>query len=221
MIHSPDTKQPLPWIADDCWPAVAHHEAGHAVAYVVGSRAVYGNDGWFKVSIRPGAIGPYVMPRGGLSDCAGIVESPGFHNVAIPPEWLVPFRDERQRLFQRSLAIQQVIFALAGPFAEAAYLGDRDPWEMAEAAFGANGFSSDYENAESAFEALRYFTPRRPRWDTLAYRTAQLVLDHWTAIEAMAARLLVKHELDHDEALAIVVPHLPATPPATSAALPA
>ncbi|WP_206518831.1 hypothetical protein, partial [Mesorhizobium sp. M7A.F.Ca.CA.004.01.1.1] len=56
---------------------------------------------------------------------------------------------------------------------------------------------------------LRFLMPRRPDWGRIEDCTARLVLDHWSAIEALAAHLLVKHDLQFDEALTIVAPHLP------------
>ncbi|WP_292462839.1 hypothetical protein, partial [Mesorhizobium sp.] len=65
------------------------------------------------------------------------------------------------------------------------------------------------------YRELRFLMPRRPDWGRIEDRTARLVLDHRSAIEALAAHLLVKHDLQFDEALMIVAPHLPPMPAAT------
>ena len=193
-----------PPITDEMWPAVAHHEAGHVVAYILGSRAIHGNDGCFKVCIRPGATAPYVHENGKKSDCVAIVDSLSFYNDNSSKSY------GDCDLFDSSVAIQEVIVSLAGPFAEAAFHGVSDPRHMEECAIFDAQNSGDIESAIEAFEDLRHISQRPPRWGTLVRRAARLVLDNRSAIEALAERLLVKHELDFDEAMAIVAPHLTA-----------
>ncbi|MEX0407957.1 hypothetical protein ABGN05_20060 [Aquibium sp. LZ166] len=209
------TDYPLPPITDEMWPAVAHHEAGHAVAKIVGGRVLFGEGHFTSVGIRPGAGGLHTDRGGNSLDLLGFVAGPAFfnlHGLTAP----IKFPDDRFRLHLRTCAVWEIIDSLAGPFAEAAFLGDRDPWVMSASAFDLRGWdSSDYNIAESAYASLRHLTPRRPRWGTLYYRTAGLVLNNWTAIEALAVRLLNKHELEFDEVLEIVAPHLSPTSAAT------
>ncbi|WP_164759405.1 hypothetical protein, partial [Mesorhizobium sp. M6A.T.Ce.TU.002.03.1.1] len=125
------------------------------------------------------------------------------------------FENDMDRHFQRDEAIQEIVACLAGPFAESAFEGYLDPRDMAMNASDGNEGSSDYADAKRIYGELRFLMPRRPRWRRIEDRTARLVLDHWSAIEALAAHLLVKHDLQFDEALTIVAPHLPPMPAAT------
>ncbi|MER9965563.1 hypothetical protein [Mesorhizobium sp. M0060] len=183
------------------WSAVAYHEAGHAVAYILFNRRVFGDDPEFPAfesvhidNIRgPGFVkGNFLYSTREYTGIAGDIDM--------------------ARRIERDWAIWEIIACLAGPFAEAAFDGYHDPFDMAMEANDMNEGSSDYVEAERVYSDLNFLMSRRPDWGNIEDRTARLVRECWPAIEALAARLLVKHDLQFDEALEIVVPHLP-TPP--------
>ncbi|WP_292578144.1 hypothetical protein [Mesorhizobium sp.] len=190
---------------------VAHHEAGHAVAAIVLMRQVFDDDREF-----PAFSSVSIYPDPGDGDYLGVVMSKCFYSAQGFTSKRKPiFQDDLDRYFERDGAIRQIVAYLAGPFAESAFKGYLDPFDMAMNASDENEGSGDYANAERIYRELRFLMPRRPDWGRIEDRTARLVLDHWSAIEALAAHLLVKHDLQFDEALTIVAPHLPPMPAAT------
>ncbi|AZO19423.1 hypothetical protein EJ070_00710 [Mesorhizobium sp. M1E.F.Ca.ET.045.02.1.1] len=198
-------------VASEPLPLVAHHEAGHAVAAIVLQRQLFDDDREFpafsSVSIYPDAgDGDYY----GVVICKAFYLAQGFTSKRKPI-----FEDDMDRYLERDDAIRQIVTCLAGPFAESAFEGYLDPRDMAMNASDANEGSSDYADAKRIYGELRFLMPRRPGWRRIEDRTARLVLDHWSAIQALAAHLLVKHDLQFDEALTIVAPHLPPMPVAT------
>ncbi|TIQ59661.1 MAG: hypothetical protein E5X61_01120 [Mesorhizobium sp.] len=190
---------------------VAHHEAGHAVAAIVLNRQMFDDD-----RKLPAFSSVSIYPDPGDGDYLGVVMSKCFYSAQGFTSKRKPiFEDDLDRYFERDCAIREIVTYLAGPFAESAFEGYLDPFDMAMNASDENEGSSDYADAKRIYGELRFLMPRRPDWGRIEDRTARLVLDHWSAIEALAAHLLVKHDLQFDEALTIVAPHLPPKPVAT------
>lgn len=157
-----------------------------------------------------------IYPDPGDGDYRGVVEGAGFYSAQGFTSKRKPiFEDDMDRYLERDCAIREIVTCLAGPFAESAFEGYLDPFDMAMNASDENEGSSDYADAKRIYGELRFLMPRRPDWGRIEDRTARLVLDHRSAIEALAAHLLVKHDLQFDEALMIVAPHLPPMPAAT------
>ncbi|MDF3169789.1 MULTISPECIES: hypothetical protein [unclassified Mesorhizobium] len=198
-------------VASQYLPLVAHHEAGHAVAAIVLHRQTFDDD-----HELPAFSSVSIYPDVGDGECGGVVEGAGFYSAQGFTSKRKPiFEDDMDRCLERDDAIREIVACLAGPFAESAFEGYLDPRDMAMNASDGNEGSSDYADAKRIYGELRFLMPRRPDWGRIEDCTARLVLDHWSAIEALAAHLLVKHDLQFDEALTIVAPHLPPMPAAT------
>ncbi|RWD55012.1 MAG: hypothetical protein EOS82_04860 [Mesorhizobium sp.] len=67
-------------------------------------------------------------------------------------------------------AIREIVTCLAGPFAESAFEGYLDPFDMAMNASDENEGSSDYADAKRIYGELRFLMPRRPDWGRIPHR---------------------------------------------------
>lgn len=193
---------PLPPIGHAEWPGVAHHEAGHAVAEIVIRRALDNPPPPFhRVLIRPGATGP-CEAHGNI---VGMVDRQTSFVPAL----------RKSTPTDCTLAEYEILARMAGPFAEAMYIcrlyGTPDEVYVADTARNVcriGGSERDFEHAENIHRELCILARRKIQLKRLKSRTYQLVRDNWPAICALADRLLTKHELTYDEALAVVRPFL-------------
>lgn len=198
---------PNPPISDPEWIHTARHEAGHALAKLLASRAFYQNDYAFdSIRIRPSARGPHKDRRGRRCDCLGCVQGAGFYNATGFPEGNLITEEYRHAAMLR--AEWQIVIDLAGPFAAAASLGVTSKRSMPATALFSGGCDSDYECADRVFKELNTMAGRRTSWKNLEYRTRDIVLEYWQAIQALADALMVKHRVGCESAVAIMLPYL-------------
>jgi hypothetical protein len=147
--------------------ATAHHEAGHAVACIVLGRA------FVRVTI---------MPEG---------DSLGHIRKTPPPKSLQPDIETGPR--ERRWIEREALIALAGPAAEARFLGRRDR----------QGARGDVDRAVGLAEYL--YPPGKvldKYLDFMSERAASFVATpaNWTRIEALAGSLVVRRTLSGREA---------------------
>jgi len=193
------------------WRSTAHHEAGHAVAYIRAFRAL-GQDwpAFERVVIRPNASGLHLNGRGVEIDCVGVCEAT---DICIPVVGLAIFngaqRPELQSMMLRRME-WEIMVKLAGPFATAAHAGIRAKQEMRWAALLSGGTDDDYKRAESVLADYKKATRRAYGLRRFEDRTRDLVLGAWPAIEALAVALLNSKSgaLEYDEAVSVVLPLL-------------
>jgi hypothetical protein len=192
------------------WPHTARHEAGHAVAAIVMFQGLGRNHPSFdRVLIRPGAAGPHVNRRGIPIDCVGLVERVNSWTPRVMPlDSLRTLDPEVKSKFLTNMKIE-IVVSLAGPFAQARSMGGKSRRSARwDALFG--GCIPDYETAKAVIREMRAMAGRGSL-RAFEGQTHDLVKSAWPAIEALADRLLEKHEIAHDEALAIASPLLPST----------
>lgn len=191
---------------------VAIHEAGHAVAHwYTGSPF----ERVFIRSIDEITAGPYIDSRGNQHAIAGLVEGDKLHNSLFamskgqvrsidmqPPEAKSDQERETFKKTQYNNACLEIIHDLAGPIAEAIFLavptiavvieGGRDDWEHAK------NLAADIVRSDEEISKLL-------QEQELKVRTMFAKPNVWQAVEAVAAKLLQKNSLNHDDTIKIII----------------
>ncbi|RWG49812.1 MAG: hypothetical protein E5W09_00215 [Mesorhizobium sp.] len=153
-------------VASQYLPFVAHHEAGHAVAAIVLNRQMFDDD-----RKLPAFSSVSIYPDPGDGDYRGVVEGAGFYSAQGFTSKRKPiFEDDMDQYLERDCAIREIVTCLAGPFAESAFEGYLDPFDMAMNASDENEGSSDYADAKRIYGELRFLMPRRPDWGRIPHR---------------------------------------------------
>ena len=162
--------------------ALAHHEAGHAVASVAAF-----------MNCEPL---PYPIPSP-LVDYVEISKSGGscFGPAIYSPEW------PRWRLDERLCAAMewQLIICLAGGIAEAIHHSERGLQGVLRFAMSDSGMVLDMADIVPVLADLRELTGQDHDLQPLLRRTFDLLLQHWLAVEALASALLAASRIEGDE----------------------
>ncbi|RUV29312.1 hypothetical protein EOA86_16070 [Mesorhizobium sp. M5C.F.Ca.IN.020.32.2.1] len=112
-----------------------------------------------------------IYPDPGDGDYRGVVEGAGFYSAQGFTSKRKPiFEDDMDQYLERDCAIREIVTCLAGPFAESAFEGYLDPFDMAMNASDENEGSSDYADAKRIYGELRFLMPRRPDWGRIPHR---------------------------------------------------
>ena len=104
----------------------------------------------------------------------------------------------------------EIIQRLAGPIAEAVMFGVKKS-ETYLFALAEGGGGSDVKMAEAVLNDYRAATKRKYELTRFVYRTRNILLSAWTAIEALAFALLESEVLTYEQAYPIIDRSLPAT----------
>lgn len=189
-MNSSDERTPGD-IAPELLAAIAYHEAGHAVAYVLAYRNVH-----LPPLNPPPSVKHVSIVRqedgkfGGL--CFGSnVYRPEY--AANLPQW--PWQHAME---------WQIMMNMAGGVAEAIHRGERRQRHVMWFALFDCGTESDLENAEKVLADLRELTGSRYDLQRFVVQTLKLLLEHWPAVDALALRLIEARRVEGDELLRIV-----------------
>ena len=193
---------------------VACHEAGHAIAGVFAARALCGNDlGFWSLHLPNPAKGEDMIVR--ERSVHGRTEQHK-HYVLLPREF--------RRLPTNQWTVQAMHWtiktALAGGIAE---LRAKIPkcavkrnWkEQAPFEYYAYqvGVDDDLEHARGVLEALNDYQESKNsppyEMETFYWQTRDLLHPVWNAIDALGKVLAEAYELNFDEAIKVIAPHLP------------
>jgi hypothetical protein len=186
---------------------VSHHEAGHAVAYILAFRALERSYPAFdRIFVRPDFSSPYVDRKGRSIDCAGLCEGP---NLYTPKIGLIPFHmvpAPRPTWHAEILQTMEwsMIISFAGPFAEAIAKGLRSRRDKRWNALFSSGAEEDYRQAEAVLADYKQASKRRyglRHFEDLAW---DLALKQQSAIAALASSLFSQLSLEYDQAHEIV-----------------
>ncbi len=196
--------------SDPIWLHIARHESAHAVAYVLAAMDIFGNPrGLHGVQIRPGKTN-IVPGRTRPIFCFGVCESTGLYNGVGTGIAEAYVRTKSPLILDQIKAAEwEIVACVAGPFADVFSQGCKSLHSMRWHSRLARVGTSDFEAAEAVFEDLRILAGRRAGWVKLLERSRRLVLDNWTAIDALATALLQKNRLEQNDVVAIVTDHIP------------
>jgi len=170
--------------------AVAHHESGHAVAAVLAFRRAR----WLprsppRLPVRYCEIG---------ANGTGTTAAKNIYCPTWPIDVLVPR--------YRPLMEAQVCIYLAGGVAEAIHRcgprSGRELWSVAESCCAVDG---DLQRVADVFGDLRRLTGYDLYPQHFADRTAEMLLTHWCAVEALAAALVDERRMEGRRVERIVV----------------
>jgi hypothetical protein len=205
MLH----KSPLP--SNNHIHFTSHHEAGHAVASIVASRALGRSYASFeRVFVRPDLNSPYTDRKGRSIDCAGLLEG---SDLYTPKIGLLVFNAEpapRETWQAEILQTMEwsMIISLAGPFAEAIARGYRSRRNKRWSALFSCGAKEDYRRAEEVLEDYKQASKRRYGLRHFEDRAWDLAVLQQPAIDALASSLSSHLSVDYEQAHEIVVPLL-------------
>jgi len=158
--------------------AAAYHESGHAVAIVTAFREA----AWLP---QPAPLMPVrfiEVSEDGQGNCAGI----NIYSATWPIDVLVPrYRDLMER---------QVCIHLSGGISEAILCGVRGGREALR--FAESSMGVDLTKAEEVLRDIFRLTGYRVGPQHYADRTLTMLLEHWSAIEALAEALIEDRRIE-------------------------
>jgi hypothetical protein len=190
--------------AKDALRLIAHHEAGHAVAYIRAQQKMGRHWPAFdQVLIRPEALTrpdiPYIDLRGREVLCCGLVEKADLYSLVSGRLVWDGMPDMRPTL--QAAMEWEIMGSLAGPYAEVVARGRGAKSTIFLDALFSGGVKEDFKRAEDVLADWKWATKGRAGLRRFGERTRELVLADWPAIEALAAALLTRNVLSYDEAV--------------------
>jgi hypothetical protein len=181
---------------------VAYHEAGHAVATLLGFGTVRLPEGQRPPAMPIKAIEVFTPENPHLDRLDGICHSQSTYSSAWPAEHRIAIE------WREAMEWNIVIFQ-AGGIAEAIYRGERRKHNILRFAMRHCGCSLDQMKVEATLADLHTLTGRRHSEHRFVERTRALLLMNWPAIRALAEALTEAKRLEGEQVDAIIAPYLP------------
>lgn len=172
-------------IAPEVLAAIAHHEAGHAVANVLAYREAH----------LPPSLRPSVKYASILREDDGKASGICFGSSVYRPEYASSLPNWR---WQDAME-WQIVIDLAGGVAEAIHRGEYRQREMFWFVLLNCGTEQDLENAEAVCADLQALTGRRYGLQRFVRRALKLLLANRPAVKAIAAALIRDRYIDGSE----------------------
>jgi hypothetical protein len=164
--------------------AVAHHEAGHAVAMVLAFR----HAAWLPHPPPPLLVRYVEITEHAPGQWTGSCVGPNIYSVRWPIDCIAePYRDLMER---------QIVIELAGGVAEAIHRGERRESEVLAFAEAHCCIDADLEQARAVLGDLFRLTGRRHDAQAFVGSTLALLMTHLPAVEALASALIAHRRIE-------------------------
>jgi hypothetical protein len=158
--------------------AVAHHEAGHAVAIVTAFRSAV----WLPYPPPLSPVRHVQVMENQTGEWSGDCVGTNIYSMRWPIDCIAPrYRDLMER---------QVVIHLSGGIAEAIHRGERRKSEVLAFALRHCCIDADLRLAADVLSELRRLTGYRFEARDFVGRTLTMLLEHRPAVEALAEALI-------------------------------
>lgn len=206
-------------VDDDEWINIARHEAGHAVAAILGTIDVYGNTlGIHKVHIRPRGTNFFLSRKGLPIYAYGLCEMTGLYTASVGTAEFVKSTQPKMADHYIKCAEWEIIGCLAGPYADMVSRGHKSLKSIHWNAICSGVGESDFESLFALFDDLKILAGRRAGLEKLKDRTRRLVLDNWLAIDRLATALMEENSMSCADVMSVIGDLLPDRQPQALAA---